>query len=494
MSLLHKGKSQTSLDTPTIMKRTLSSNSILSKHQSNNNDNNNTNGISSTGSLSRLSNVNLHNNSSINVTLSPLIKKELNLTNQRLDLGIWIEEFINILGKESWIKYAQVISLFILGKLSRIELVKQLDQLFEENVAVDNDGTSSNNSTSSTINKDSRLTHEQRHKLTRLHNQLLLGIFANSLRDSPMNKSNKAWGFQNGDNSTSKNMKRVNKHNSQIEMYKKIVMSLPKNDRNRLKTITREAGKRGFIYCTVLQNRLHNVPKIPIVTNQETLKRVKKNNLKTPLEWSQDIVNGFNAPLSIDSYSLPDNDTLILRMTGVAREHGLVGSVDSKCVDMVSIALDHYLKKIIELGIDSVRYRRKKYSEYYDLNDEGLYVPVSGLGMDFISTENVVNTGNKNNDEQEKSLIIQPKMSLTNEDIQTALTIFPNLVEPSTGIFQTLTSIGLYNDDELVETRSSIDDLPQFNSERPSSKPIDDRNIGTREELNWLIKDILNEE
>lgn len=491
MSLLHKGKPQTSLGTSSLMKRTLSSNSILSKHQLNNNH------ISSTGSLSHLSNINLYTNSGVNVTLSPLIKKELNLTNQRLDLGIWIEEFIAILGKESWIKYAQVISLFILGKLSRMELVKQLDQIFEENLADDNARNSNNDNANSNGNKNSRFLHEQRHKLTRLHNQLLLGIFANSLRDSPMNKSDKAWGFQNGDRFTNKNVRRVNKHNSQIEMYKKIVMSLPKNDRNRLKTITREAGKRGFIYCTVLQNRLHNVPKIPIITNQETLKRVKKNNLKTPLEWSQDIVNGFNVPLSIDSHSLPDNNTLTLRMTGIAREHGLVGSVDSKCVDMVLIALDHYLKKVIELAIDSVRYRRKKYSEYYDLNDEGVYVPVSGLGMDFGLTENVLaisNEKDENNGEQENPENNQPKISLTNEDIQAALTIFPNLVEPSTGIFQTLTSISLYNEDELVETRSSIDDLPQFKGERPSSKPIDDRNIGTREELNWLIKDILSDE
>lgn len=105
-------------------------------------------------------------------------------------------------------------------------------------------------------------------------------------------------------------------------------MSLPLNDRNRLKMITKEAGKRGFIFCSVFQARLNNIPKIPIVTNPESLKRVKSNNLKTPLEWSQDIMNGFNVPLASESHSLPDTDSFYLRMVGIAREHGLVGTVE----------------------------------------------------------------------------------------------------------------------------------------------------------------------
>lgn len=490
MSLLHQGKPQTALSPTAIINRTYSGSNVA-KHQLNH--------ISSTASLSHLASINNthnnnthnnNNNSNVNVTVSPSIKKELNLTNQRLDLGVLIEELTSMLGKENWVKYAQVISHFILGKLSRMELVKQLDQLFEDNIAINISNNNNEAAVEGDNNSHLKYSHEQRHRLTRLHNQLLLGIFANSLRDSPMGKSDRSWGFQNGNSVMGKNIKKVNKHNSQIEMYKKIVMSLPNGDRNRLKTITREAGKRGFIYCTVLQNRLHNVPKIPIVTNQDTLKRVKKNNLKTPLEWSQDIVNGFSAPLAIESHSLPDNDSLFLRMTGIARENGLVGTVDSRCVDILSVALDHYLKSVIEIGIDSVRYRRKKYSEYYDLNDEGVYAPVSGLGEQFTPFDSIPNEDE--NDEQTE--IKQPKLSLTNEDIQNALTIFPNLVEPTTGFVQTLSTSGLYNDDELVVMKSSVDDLPQFNRERPLSTPLDDRNVGTREELNWLIKDILTEE
>ncbi|AGO12994.1 AaceriAFL171Wp [[Ashbya] aceris (nom. inval.)] len=383
--------------------------------------------------------------------------------NKRLDLEEMVAEFSALLGSENWSKYAQIISLFILGKLSRKELVQQLDVLL-----VPAQGAS-----------DARAPAVSRAVLVRLHNQLLLAILANSLRDSPLgSKAGDAWGFQNG--ATYQNKKRTNKHNSQIETYKKIVMSLPSKDRQRLKAITKENGKRGFVLCSVLQNRLANIPKIPIVTNQETLKRVKANSLKTPLEWSQEIVSGFSAPLASESYSLPDNDSLYLRMVSIAREHGLVGTVDGRCVEILSLALEYYLKTILESAIDTVRYREKKYSDYYDLNDYGFQQAISETNKETKTDPATYLSGNK-------------VISLTNEDLQETLTIYPNLVEPS-GALLRLNATGLVNDNELVQLKSPIDDMPQFFEDKPTFTPVDERNMGTREELNWLIKDILTKE
>lgn len=373
---------------------------------------------------------------------------------KRLDLEKMIAEFTQLLGKENWSKYSQVISLFILGKLSRKEMVNELDILL----------TPSSNP----------LGQVKRSCLIRYHNQLLLTILTNSLCDSPLGDHSDSWGFQNGNSQSNK--KKFNKHNSQIETYKKIVMSLPNSDRQRLKTITKEAGKRGFVLCSVLQSRLFNIPKIPIVTNQETLNRVKSNNLNTPLEWSQEIFNGFSAPLATESYSLPDNDSLYLRMTGIAREHGLVGTIDARCVEILSLALEYYLKIVIESSIDTVRYRKKKYSDYYDLNNT-LFQP----SITKNSSDHMVLTSNNK------------PISLTNEDFQETFTIYPNLVEP-TGAFFRLNVTGLCNDDELVQFKGSVDDLPQFLNEKPNFTVIDENNMGTREELNWLIKDILTKE
>ncbi|CAI4052677.1 hypothetical protein SKDZ_16G0220 [Saccharomyces kudriavzevii ZP591] len=431
--------------------------------------------------------------------------------NQRVDLGAMIEELTSQLGKENWTKYAQIISLFILGKLSRKELSNELELLFSLN---------------STNLEKSNTTHL--HSLVRLHNQLLLGIFANSLRENPLgrNGNESSWGFGNGSNNPNNKLKKINKHNSQIEVYKKIVMSLPINDRNRLKMITKEAGKRGFIFCSVFQARLNNIPKIPIVTNPESLKRVKSNNLKTPLEWSQDIMNGFNVSLASESYSLPDTDSFYLRMVGIAREHGLVGTVDARCVELISLALDQYLKSIIEFTIDTVRYRRKKYSDYYDLNESGLYKSVSEMAADkhdakikafndckdenddYTDEKNTSNDNNSSRDDVgDLSMNSATKsgdgageetnenrtVSLTNEDVYDSLSVFPNLVEPS-GSYYALTNLGLVNDDELVDLKSNIDDLPDFLDEKPTFTPLDEKNVGTRHELNWLIKGILTED
>lgn len=375
---------------------------------------------------------------------------------RRLDIESMINQFNEYLSKENWAKYARVISLFILGKLSRKELVNELDSLFKP--AADNPNIKP---------KD----------LIRLHNQLLLCIFTNSLRESSDDDPQSSrWGFQNG--SAQQNKRRSNKHNSQIELYKKIVVSLPVSDRKRLKMITKEAGKRGFVLCSVLQARLRQIPKIPCVFNQETAKRIQQQDLKGPQEWSQEIMNGFKTPLSTESYVLPDNESLYLRMLSIARENGVVGNIDSRCVEIVSLALEYYLKTILESTIDTARYRVKKYSDFFDLNDKG-----------FQQASDATQSHAVGLDEEDKSQTI----SLTNEDILDSFTIFPNIVDP-TGAFLSLTAKGLVNDDEIIQFKSPIDDMHEFKQEKPNFTPLDEKNMGTREELNWLIKDILTKE
>lgn len=441
------------------------------------------------------------------------------LPNQyRVDMEILIDELTSTLGKDNWAKYAQFLSLFMLGKLSRKELFNELKL---------------------NIFKGSSYSH-----LLNLHNQILISIYNNSIRGSSNSndfKNNMGWGFSNnGGLNGSNNGKlkyRINKHNSQIETYKKIVMSLPNTDRKRLKQITKESGKRGFILCSVLQSRLNLIPKIPVVTNPETLKRVKANNLKTPLEWSQDIMNGFNAQLSTEGYSLPDNDTLFLKMVGVAREHGLVGTVNAQCVQIVSAALDQYLKDIVSSVIDTIRYREKRYSDYYDIDENGIYRPVSETTD--INNINTDKSGGDNNNtssqhedppsssstaltsifSRQNSVIPNatdvstssplsssesssstnpqqqsyhpPILSLTGDDLYNSLEIFPNTVDHSGSYFDMTNS--LINDDQLIEMDSCIDDLPEFNEPKPSFTPVDKRNVGSRKELNWLIKDILTD-
>ncbi|CCH62116.1 hypothetical protein TBLA_0G01720 [Henningerozyma blattae CBS 6284] len=442
------------------------------------------------------------------------------ITNQyRVDLESLIDGLTSVLGKENWTKYAQLLSLFILGKLSRKELCRDIDSMFknilttttndstskETNDSNNNTSTNTNANTSNTsLSMNSTTTSNMYYYLIKLHNQILIGIYNNSIRSSDNDEANGvgSWGFGNNSNNKLINnkFKRVNKHNSQIENYKKVVMSLPIHDRERLKSITKEAGKRGFVLCSILQARLNQTPKIPIVTNPDTLKRIKTNNLKTPLEWSQDIMNGFNSQLSTESYSLPDKDTVFLRMVGIAREHGLVGTVNAQCVEILLTGLEHYLKDIVSTTIDSVRYREKRYSDYYDTDENGVFQPVSEEihNNNFSSSDNSTLTDSTKfsgiNSEVENVVTSNPIISLTNDDLFDSMQIFPNSLENSNAHFNLLNST-MMNDDELIVTHSSIDDLPDFTNleDRPSFSPRDKRNIGSRIELNWLIKDILTE-
>ncbi|KAH3662136.1 hypothetical protein OGAPHI_005894, partial [Ogataea philodendri] len=140
---------------------------------------------------------------------------------------------------------------------------------------------------------------------------------------------------------------------------------------------------------------------------------------------------------------------------GIAREHGIVGNIDAGCIDLISLALDVYLKNIIEMAIDTVRYRKKKYSDYYDLDDFGTYQAVSS-GTD------------TSKDAKDDIMEIERKrtISLTNEDIYTSLSLFPNMADAS-GAYYNAMNLGLVNDDELVIKSSSIDDLPDFLEEKP---------------------------
>lgn len=109
---------------------------------------------------------------------------------KRLNMEKMVEEFSGLLGKENWSKYAQIISLFILGKLSRKELVNELDLIFTPPPESQQQGNQAPVS---------------RGLFIRLHNQMLLAILANSLRDSALGESaDGAWGFNNGTSHSNK--------------------------------------------------------------------------------------------------------------------------------------------------------------------------------------------------------------------------------------------------------------------------------------------------
>lgn len=406
---------------------------------------------------------------------------------KRIEVENLAKELQRKLGKD-WDKYQSTISHFLMGKLSRSELTQVLGDLLTDS------------------------------KMVRMHNQLLLANLANSLRDGPAQLSANSGFGGNGLNKRKKDG-RV-KTSSQYEKLKKDIMGLPIRERRRIKTITRDSGKRSMANSALTLTRQSLLPKIPYISDKD------KNVTGNTVEWTQDISHGIQTLLSSETYSLPDNDNLKSRMLGIAREHGLTGTIDKNAVDITYIGLENYLKGILEQAVDTVRYRKMKYA-----------------------SDDILDTSKSRENHKKR----QRKLILTNEDMVDTFNLYPYLIEPSGPLYR-LHGVQL-NDDTYVQEKTAIDSIlkprhtvfntPLTNSHTPSihqktiqkqedkvklengdavtsstgnkeiatngtepissstpSKPavangsankdIGSSNVGTKDELNWLIYDILS--
>lgn len=314
-----------------------------------------------------------------------------NSLSKRIEVENLAKEFQKKLGN-NWDKYQSTISAFLVGKLSRRELTTVLDELLSDS------------------------------KMVRMHNQLLLANLANSLRDGP-NSASANSGFGGVGSNKRKKDGRV-KASSQYEKLKKDIMGLPIRERRRIKSVTRDSGKRSMANSALTLTRQNLLPKIPYVSDKD--KTVTGNTV----EWTQDISHGIQTLLSTETFSLPDNDNLKSRMLGIAREHGLTGTIDKNVVDLTYIGLENYLKGRIEQAIDTVRYRKQKYA-----------------------SDDILEASNPKENTRKR----QRKVILTNEDMVDTFNLFPYLIEPSGPLYR-LHGVQL-NDDTYVEEKTAIDSI-----------------------------------
>ncbi|GMG56064.1 unnamed protein product [Ambrosiozyma monospora] len=251
-------------------------------------------------------------------------------SNKRVEIDSLVIDFQKKLG-DKWDKYQVAVSLFLVGKLSRHELMSELRTILDK----------------STI---------------RLHNQLLLSNLANSLRDEPQDGGVSSAGFGSQLSQQAKKRKQSNK-SSQYELLKKDILSLSIRERKRLKSISRDSGKKGMLNSTISITRQSMVPRVPIVTNVENhpgLVPPNTNPAALTAQWGQDVLSGITAPLASETYELPDKANLKTRILGIAREHGLVGSVSDNVPSILSLGLEYHLKSIIENAMGIVRVKEKE--------------------------------------------------------------------------------------------------------------------------------------
>ncbi|KAI5970360.1 hypothetical protein CANMA_000523 [Candida margitis] len=313
---------------------------------------------------------------------------------KRIELERLIREFQSKLGP-NWEKYHETLSLFLIGKLSRPELVSSITPLLKPQ------------------------------NLFRYHNKLLMLNFANSLKDGPLDFPNELASFWN------KKFSKVNKNvrSTQYEKFKQNIMGLPIRERRRIKNITRDSGKRNKLTAGITLTRHTLLPKIPMIQDKEQ-QQLQVNNL---VQWQQDVLNGINAPIATESYEIPDADTLSKQILMTMREHGLTGGLNSGVIEVLLLGLKSHLKNIVESAIDVAKYRKNKYTN----ND---YVPLD-------NDADGINIGSSSKPAPAFPDTTHNKdMVLSVEDLYDTFEMFPHIIEPC-GPKLRLGNVMLENDD-----------------------------------------------
>lgn len=305
-----------------------------------------------------------------------------------LELQSLIREFQNKLGN-NWNKYHESLSLFLVGKLSRNELVETISPLLKNG-------------------------------LVNYHNKLLMMNLANSLKESSNDYQNEFASFWNKRAIKTKNVK-----SSQYEKFKQNIMGLPIKERRRIKNITRDSGKKNKLFASITLTRHALLPKIPMIQDKEQ-QQLQVNNL---VQWQQDVVNGINTPIATQNYELPDYDSLSRRILFSMRDNGLTGGVNAQVLEVVSLGLETHLNNVIESAIDVARYREKKYTS-----------------NDFIAVQSNQDGPKKRPLSEEERPSKKQKVVLNISDLYDTFEMYPHLLEYS-GPKYRLPNVMLHNDD-----------------------------------------------
>lgn len=435
-------------------------------------------------------------------------------TSKRVEISSFVSKFQKTLGN-GWDAYQIAVSLFIVGKLSRAELLEQIAPVLSKK------GT--------------------RH----MHNRLLMSMLANCYRVEPLDGISTSL-FGN----TSKKRK-IGSKSSKYEQLKKDVLSLSIRERVRLKGITKESGKKGMIQNVMVLSRQAMVPKVPIVTTNNTssvssssphpsatgaasseanANKKGSNNLEMTLISVKDILDMINEPLCTETYELPERKRMRDIMLGLAREHGLLGGVSMKAVDVLYLGLQYHLKSIIGNVIDNVRAKRDADKKGVDTSKETTNEVDDFLEKKGATIDNGgVETGTK-----------RKKLTITTEDLFDSFSLTPHMIQPY-GTVDHLNDVMLKNDDDydfvsrqtlqantdwtngekvlewdennehnlyvvpnkvtdvsyLLKSHEAIwhettghpdDPVPKINL------ALKDKDIGTPDELNWVINGLLSED
>ncbi|KAF7724781.1 hypothetical protein EC973_000737 [Apophysomyces ossiformis] len=181
-----------------------------------------------------------------------------------------------------------------------------------------------------------------------LHNAFILSTIHNAQSATPPPSKQRAVGWAKRKRGKDGTMELDQDQDPRKKKLKLNVMSLPKAERDRLKTLTKTNDKarlRPFV-DHLLGPRVSRKPILPVPTDQ-----LHPN-------FNSDYSRGVLAPLCSDLKELPSVETLHSRMSSIALEHGLFAGVTEDAVHAMLFAMESYIKSAISSTIMKRRVNR----------------------------------------------------------------------------------------------------------------------------------------
>lgn len=327
----------------------------------------------------------------------------------RVDMDVLMTKFQRQLGRH-WERYRDTLTHYLMGKLSRAELVTALNAcLGPGNI--------------------------------RNHNFLVLSLLANAFREAPPgNESSVLGGWSTSRSGTARNTQAYS--DTSAEMIFREILSLPVRERARIKNISRE--RQSIIQPArpgaspqvqnlippplpvVTATRQTLLPRIPFVQDRDKSQAHERDKKTTtpppisqqtpknktpkfkgaqsqtpgdsstreedatvadlpgmhpgrpsgPLTWTQDIIHAFELPLASETYELPTDDTVGARMLGIALENGLVDGLEAGTTDIMLVGLEQYLRQTMQRLIETSSHRKIDAQHPIGVQDLNLFVDV----------------------------------------------------------------------------------------------------------------------
>ncbi|KAH7118940.1 transcriptional regulator of RNA polII, SAGA, subunit-domain-containing protein [Dendryphion nanum] len=242
--------------------------------------------------------------------LTPTAKTEKKITAPRLDVEPLYNNIKSAVGDALWLTYKTALGQFLLGTLNQEELTTQLNNILCTPA------------------------------LERAHNQFLIAIYSNMIRDPPepgvaswaddkvVGKSTGAGGKGSGIGQKDETEKRL-KHE---------VMNLSRRERKRLKTLQDD----GYDAFTSIMNEYYDARRIKQPdAGPASAGGFQKTN------WEIEIRKRYTAPLFTETHEFPDATTIQTRMLPICYEFGLPSGHASDCATYVNIATETYIKEAL---------------------------------------------------------------------------------------------------------------------------------------------------